>query len=84
MKSDWLDIKSYQDPVQLILREAALAAAFIVLVIMKPFVNALVSTGVSPGMASLIAGIVGFAIFWMMEKTWKRFGPVRGKPDKRR
>lgn len=76
MKSNWTDIKSYRNPTQLVLREVLLAVAFIVLVIMKPFLNSLVDSGMSPGMASLLVGIVGFVILWMMEKTWKQLGPV--------
>ncbi|MCG5030919.1 hypothetical protein MAF45_05600 [Mesosutterella sp. OilRF-GAM-744-9] len=79
----WLDFKNYRNPLQFFIREALLAAAFVVLVILKPFLNSLVNSGMSEGFASIIVGVVGFLILLLMERVWKQFGPAGDGGKKR-
>ena len=88
----WLDFKNYRNPLQFFIREALLAAAFVVLVILKPFLNSLVNSGMSEGFASIIVGVVKvnllaigavFLILLLMERVWKQFGPAGDGGKKR-
>jgi len=39
--------------------------------------NALIMTGISEGFSAVLVGVVGFVILWLMERVWKRYGPIK-------
>ena len=54
-----------------------LVVLFFALVIEKPLMNALIMTGISEGFSAVLVGVVGFVILWLMERVWKRYGPIK-------
>ena len=70
-------LRNYRRPGLFFAQEALWLALFVALVIRPPLVEALESSGMDHGMAALMAGAVGFLLFWLMERTWKLYGPVR-------
>ena len=71
------DLRNYRRPALFFLQEAVWATLVYALVICRPLVDALVSSGMAEGMANLMAGAVGFLLFWLMERTWKLYGPAK-------
>ncbi|MCI5850100.1 MAG: hypothetical protein MR009_00870 [Sutterellaceae bacterium] len=73
------DLKNYRNPLLFFIEEAVLAVLFYALVICSPLLDALVSSGISRGLSSILVGVVGFVILWLMDRAWKRYGPISSR-----
>lgn len=71
------DFKNYRNPALFFIEEIVLVVLFFALVIEKPLMNSLIMTGISEGFSAVLVGVVGFVILWLMERVWKRYGPIK-------